>query len=120
MQVQTKSILGPVLTRMLVLPAVLTVASFSAASFGATSGVVKTAAIGMVTASGHFTLDRSEVWGNTTLFDGGKIETDRGVFGSGAAQRSQNSVGFRVQRERERKSSDADQRCRPGGRAGEL
>ena len=31
--------------------------------------------IGIVTASGHFTLDRSEVWGNTTLFDGGSVET---------------------------------------------
>jgi hypothetical protein len=32
-------------------------------------------AIGIITASGHFTLDRSEVWGNATLFDGEKIET---------------------------------------------
>jgi hypothetical protein len=31
--------------------------------------------IGIVTASGHFTLDRAEVWGNTTLFDGGNVET---------------------------------------------
>ncbi len=31
--------------------------------------------IGIVTASGHFTVDRSEVWGNTTLFDGGNVET---------------------------------------------
>ena len=30
----------------------------------------------MVTASGHFTLDRSEVWGNATLFDGAQIETN--------------------------------------------
>jgi hypothetical protein len=29
----------------------------------------------MVTASGHFMLDRSEVWGNATLFDGAQIET---------------------------------------------
>ncbi len=29
----------------------------------------------MVTASGHFVLDRSEVWGNATLFDGSQIET---------------------------------------------
>ena len=33
-------------------------------------------AIGVVTASGHFTLDRSRVWGNATLFNGAKIETD--------------------------------------------
>jgi hypothetical protein len=32
-------------------------------------------AIGIITASGHFTLDRAEVWGNATLFDGEKIET---------------------------------------------
>ncbi len=32
--------------------------------------------IGIVTASGHFTLDRSQVWGNATLFRGAKIETD--------------------------------------------
>jgi hypothetical protein len=30
----------------------------------------------MVTASGHFMLDRSEVWGNATLFDGARIETN--------------------------------------------
>lgn len=32
--------------------------------------------IGIITASGHFTLDRSEVWGNATLFSGEKVETD--------------------------------------------
>ncbi len=32
-------------------------------------------AIGIVTASGHFTLQGSEVWGNATLFDGANIET---------------------------------------------
>jgi hypothetical protein len=31
--------------------------------------------IGIITASGHFTLDRSEVWGNATLFSGEKVET---------------------------------------------
>jgi hypothetical protein len=31
--------------------------------------------IGVITASGHFTLDRSQVWGNATLFSGGKVET---------------------------------------------
>jgi len=45
----------------------------------------------MVTASGHFTLDRSEVWGNATLFDGGKIET--GAASSEAALRN----GVRIQ-----------------------
>jgi hypothetical protein len=32
-------------------------------------------AIGIVTASGHFTLDRSQVWGNATVFEGSIIET---------------------------------------------
>jgi hypothetical protein len=32
-------------------------------------------AIGIVTASGHFTLQGSEVWGNATLFDGSTVET---------------------------------------------
>ena len=40
----------------------------------------------MVTASGHFMLDRSEVWGNTTLFDGGRI--DNGAASSEAALRN--------------------------------
>ncbi len=31
--------------------------------------------IGVVTARGHFILDRSEMWGNSTLFDGGTLET---------------------------------------------
>ncbi len=45
----------------------------------------------MVTASGRFILDRSEVWGNATLFDGGKIET--GAASSEAALRN----GVRIQ-----------------------
>ncbi len=32
-------------------------------------------AIGIVTASGHFTLENSVVWGNSTLFDGSTVET---------------------------------------------
>ena len=32
-------------------------------------------AIGIITASGHFTLERSQVWGNATLFDGAMVET---------------------------------------------
>jgi len=32
-------------------------------------------AIGIVTASGHFTLERSEIWGNATVFDGSVVET---------------------------------------------
>ena len=32
-------------------------------------------AIGIVTASGHFSVEGSEVWGNATLFDGATIET---------------------------------------------
>jgi hypothetical protein len=34
-----------------------------------------TPAIGIVTASGHVTVERSEVWGNSTLFDGATVET---------------------------------------------
>ena len=32
-------------------------------------------AIGIVTASGYVTVERSEVWGNSTLFDGATVET---------------------------------------------
>ena len=32
--------------------------------------------IGIITASGHFTLDHSQIWGNATLFTGEKVETD--------------------------------------------
>jgi hypothetical protein len=32
-------------------------------------------AIGIVTASGHFMLDRSQLWGNATVFEGSTIET---------------------------------------------
>ena len=69
-----------------ILTSVLTVSYLSADSFAATSGVAKSPAIGVVTASGHFMLDRSEVWGNATLFDGGKIET--GAASSEAALRN--------------------------------
>ena len=58
-----------------ILTSVLTVTYSSPYSFAATPGVANSPAIGVVTASGHFILDRSEVWGNATLFDGGKIET---------------------------------------------
>jgi hypothetical protein len=58
-----------------ILTLVLTVGYLSPTSFAATPDVAKSHAIGVVTASGHFILDRSEVWGNATLFDGGKIET---------------------------------------------
>ncbi len=47
---------------------------FTTASFAA-SPVSTTPAIGIVTASGHFTLQGSEVWGNATLFDGSTVET---------------------------------------------
>src|SRR5579859_4863926 len=32
-------------------------------------------AIGIVTASGHFNVEGSQVWGNATLFDGATVET---------------------------------------------
>jgi hypothetical protein len=33
--------------------------------------------IGIATASGHFNVQSSEVWGNSTLFDGATVQTDR-------------------------------------------
>ncbi len=33
-------------------------------------------AIGIATASGHFMLEKSQVWGNSSLFDGSTIQTD--------------------------------------------
>jgi hypothetical protein len=48
-------------------------------------------AIGVVTASGHFTLERSEIWGNATLFDGATVET--GAASSDLALRN----GVRIQ-----------------------
>ena len=69
-----------------VLTSLLTFTYLSADSFAATSSAAKSPVIGVVTASGHFTLDRSEVWGNATLFDGGKIET--GAASSEAALRN--------------------------------
>jgi hypothetical protein len=53
------------LTKALVLLVLVAAGCFAAAP-----------AIGIVTASGHFILDRSEVWGNTTLFDGANLETE--------------------------------------------
>jgi hypothetical protein len=41
-----------------------------------TTAFAASPAIGIVTASGHFTLERSRVWGNSTLFDGATVETD--------------------------------------------
>ena len=34
-------------------------------------------AIGIISASGHFTVEHSEVWGNATLFDGATVETGK-------------------------------------------
>jgi hypothetical protein len=48
--------------------------------------VAASPAIGIVTASGHFTLDRSQVWGNATVFEGSTIET--GAASSEVALRS--------------------------------
>jgi hypothetical protein len=39
------------------------------------AAIAATPAIGIVTASGHFTLDRSQVWGNATVFEGSVVET---------------------------------------------
>ncbi len=55
----------------------LTVAALLATAPVAVSAPAATSApaIGIISASGHFHVDGSEVWGNTTLFDGGKLET---------------------------------------------
>lgn len=44
---------------------------------GLSAAIVSAAppAIGIVTASGHFILEHSQVWGNSTLFDGSTVET---------------------------------------------
>lgn len=44
--------------------------------FAATVAMAGTSAIGIITASGHFTLENSVVWGNSTLFDGATVQTD--------------------------------------------
>jgi hypothetical protein len=61
---QSNFILGAVLTRIFVLGSILAAGSFAASR-----------PIGVITASGHVTLDRSQVWGNATLFSGEKVET---------------------------------------------
>jgi hypothetical protein len=61
----------------------------SVCAFGANS------ALGIVTASGHFTLDRAQVWGNATLFDGSVVET--GAASSEIALR--NGVKFQLAKE---------------------
>jgi hypothetical protein len=51
------------------------VKTFLLAFAGTVGAIAAPPAIGIITASGHFTLDRSEIWGNATLFDGEKVET---------------------------------------------
>jgi len=80
-----------VFIRLFAFASVLTVITLSTTGFGATSGAAQSPVIGIVSASGHFTLDRAEVWGNATLFDGGNIET--GSASSEAALRN----GVRIQ-----------------------
>lgn len=69
----------------------------SVCAYGANS------ALGVVTASGHFTLDRAQVWGNATVFDGSVIET--GAASSEIALR--NGVKFQLAKDsRARISAD--------------
>ncbi|MGH9559231.1 MAG: hypothetical protein ACRD30_08315 [Bryobacteraceae bacterium] len=56
-------------SKSLVFSQSVAVLAASSIAFGASP------AIGIVTASGHFTVDRSEVWSNSTLFDGATVET---------------------------------------------
>ncbi|HLW76091.1 MAG TPA: hypothetical protein VKS01_03880 [Bryobacteraceae bacterium] len=44
--------------------------------FSTTAMFAATPAIGIVTASGHVSIEHSQVWGNATLFDGATIETN--------------------------------------------
>jgi hypothetical protein len=53
---------------------------------GISLAVAAPPAIGIVTASGHFTLDQSQVWGNATVFEGSVVET--GAASSEIALRS--------------------------------
>jgi len=62
--VRTDSILFTVILKTLFLLALISALAVAAAP-----------AIGIVTASGHFTLDRSQVWGNATVFEGSVVET---------------------------------------------
>jgi hypothetical protein len=48
---------------------------FSAAAFAASVSTSSSSSIGVITARGHFTLEGSEIYGNSTLFEGAKIET---------------------------------------------
>src|SRR5579862_501743 len=41
-----------------------------------TAAFAASPAIGIATASGHFSVASSEVWGNTTLFDGTTVQTN--------------------------------------------
>jgi hypothetical protein len=40
-------------------------------------GFAASPAIGIISASGHFTVERSAVWGNSTLFEGATVQTDQ-------------------------------------------
>ncbi len=61
-------------------------------SYGSPSAQTTPAeAIGVVSASGHFTLEGAEIWGNSTLFDGARIETN------GASSQLALSNGVKVQ-----------------------
>ncbi len=53
----------------------MTVKFLLIAAFFAAAAMAATPAIGIVTASGHFTVQGSEVWGNATLFEGSTVET---------------------------------------------
>lgn len=57
----------------LILTAVVARSFFSGLLFSVVS--LAAPAIGIVTASGHFSVEGSQVWGNATLFDGATVET---------------------------------------------
>ncbi len=61
--------MGAVFSKSLFLSKLVAVGAASSVAFAGSP------AIGIVTATGHFIVERSEVWGNSTLFDGTTVET---------------------------------------------
>src|SRR5258706_10405867 len=61
--------MGAVFSKSLFLSKLVAIGAASSVAFAGSP------AIGIVTATGHFVVERSEVWGNSTLFDGSTVET---------------------------------------------
>ena len=109
MKVRTKSILGPVHTRARVvtsiLTSVLTVNYLSPASFAATSGDCEIAGDRRGYGERTFYLGPLGGLGQRNALRRRKDRDRRGVLGSGAAQRRENSTGVGLQRNASAKTS---------------